>query len=91
MAADEVTRGAHAATGTDRGGFAAVTAACFSQANDLQRTALAKLLTTERIFPKVVDIMGTNTTCYHFHCNVTVLELRAQQQQKRKKTPRAYR
>ena len=54
-------------------------------------TALAKLLTTERIFPKVVDIMGTNTTCYHFHCNVTVLELRAQQQQKRKKTPRAYR
>lgn len=71
MAADEVARGAHAATGTDRGGFAAVTAATFSQANDLQLSALTRLLTTEKILPKVIDIMGTNTTCYHFHCNVT--------------------
>eukprot|EP01047_Picozoa_sp_COSAG01_P013361 COSAG01_NODE_624_length_14732_cov_58.900772_5_plen_331_part_00 len=71
MAADEVAKGAHAAAGTDRGGFAAVTAACFSQANHLQRTALAKLLTTEKVLPKVIDIMGSNTTCYHFHCNVT--------------------
>jgi ectoine hydroxylase len=71
MAADEVAKGAHAAAGTDRGGFAAVTAACFSQANHLQRTALAKLLTTEKVLPKIIDIMGCNTTCYHFHCNVT--------------------
>lgn len=73
MAADEVAKGTSPLEGSDRGGGfpPTVTAACFSQANDLQLGPLRKLLTTEKILPKVIDIMGTNTTCYHFHCNVT--------------------
>jgi ectoine hydroxylase-related dioxygenase (phytanoyl-CoA dioxygenase family) len=73
MAADEIAKGTSPAHGSDRGGGfpPTVTAACFSQANDLQLTPLTKLLTTPKILPKVIDIMGTNTTCYHFHCNVT--------------------
>ena len=60
MAADEVARGTSPAYGSDRGGAfpPTVTAACFSQANDLQLSPLTKLLTTERILPKVIDIMG---------------------------------
>lgn len=34
-------------------------------------SAVTKVLTNERILPKVVDILGINISCYHYHVNVT--------------------
>ena len=46
--------------------------AAFSQANSLQTDdALPRLLTNPRVFPKVVDLLGSNIYCYHLHVNVT--------------------
>ena len=54
-------------------------AAAFSQANELQReSCLQSLLTTGRILPKVVDLMGTNISAYHLHLNVTPAAAQAQ-------------
>ena len=33
--------------------------------------SLVSLLTNSRILPKVIGLHGTNTSVYHFHCNVT--------------------
>ena len=47
-------------------------AAAFSPANSLQHSPpVTKLLTNERILAKVVDLLGFNICCYHFHVNVT--------------------
>ena len=44
----------------------------FSQANTLQtQEPILDLLTNERIFAKVVDLLGVNILCYHYHTNVT--------------------
>ena len=41
--------------------------ACSLQTDD----ALPRLLTNPRVFPKVVDLLGSNIYCYHLHVNVT--------------------
>ena len=47
-------------------------AAAFSPANNLQRhNAVVRTLTNERILPKVIDLLGFNICCYHYHVNVT--------------------
>ena len=47
-------------------------AAAFSPVNNLQQhDAVTRVLTNERILPKVIDILGFNICCYHYHVNVT--------------------
>lgn len=46
--------------------------AAFSPANNLQdHESTMYLLKNERVFPKVVDILGANIKCYHSHWNYT--------------------
>jgi hypothetical protein len=47
-------------------------AAAFSPVNNLQNhKAVVRTLTNERILPKVVDLLGFNICCYHYHVNIT--------------------
>jgi hypothetical protein len=47
-------------------------AAAFSPVNNLQNhRAVVRTLTNERILPKVIDLLGFNICCYHYHVNVT--------------------
>ena len=56
----------------DRKGDGGAHVTGFSQANSMQESpAITHLLTNPRIFPKVVDIMGTNVSMYHCPCIVT--------------------
>ena len=56
----------------DRKGDGGAHVTGFSQANSMQESpAITHLLTNPRIFPKVVDILGTNVSMYHCPCIVT--------------------